>query len=633
MSQAHPTSPSPISSAKVSPSVHRAVSVLAPLLAMALALGVTLILGLNMHRGMEWSDEGLYLASILHPENLFSTPSDFGAFLNPVFNALGRDVYALRLLTYGVLLGCGLLLTLSLLALWRRHARLSASATLAVGVTLAAAPAAYYVYWTPTPSYNYLAFSGIMASFAALALYSLSQRPRHARNTVLRVAALALLGVGGLVAFIGKGTTGAGLGLLALVWMLCCGGPRTTGQRLKDVLIPAALALTLLVGYLLGVSHGLATVKKILLYAELLDTTYGVAQTLGFYAQYVLPLSYLLVLVGWGTWLAAIWAVHAGRLHVALLLAACTAVYNFILAAVLPTPTVSGLCIFPLFCATVIAAALWRTSWRHFGKALLTALAFLVGGLLYHAGTNTEVELKLSEALMLPIIATFTMSMAMRANKRALVVPVLACVLCSMIWGSLATTLLKTYRHNDYALWQLTEPVEMTPGTRPLLVHAERKAFVDWLRTTAAAHGWQPGTPLLNMSYYTSTSLFLLDARKVAASWQVESRYTPMESYPKIFGQIAQEELRRAWILKPVQEGPRHMPLAALPLIGLNFPEDYELLGTSPAEAVKGVWPAEHYELWKPRDKRAVPAPAVEEKAAPESTSDIETKKGEEQVQ
>lgn len=574
------------------------------MLTVALALGVTLLIGLNMHRGMEWSDEGLYLASIQHPENLFSTPSDFGAFLHPLFNALGQDVYALRLLAYGVLLGSGLLLALSLLALWRKHARLPLSATLAVGVTLVAAPAAYYVYWTPTPSYNWLAFSGIMASFAALTLYSLSQRPRHARHAALRIAALSLLGVSGCAAFIGKGTTGAGLGMLALVWILCCGGPRTTGQRLKDTLIPAVLALSLLFGYLFGVSHGLTTVKKILLYAQLMDNTYGVAQTLRFYAQYVLPLSYLPVMVGWAAWLAAVWAVHTGRLRTAVLLAACTAVYNLILTAVLPTPTISGLCILPLFGASVVAAALWRTSWRHFGKAALTALAFLVGGLLYHAGTNTEVEFKLSEALILPMVATFAMSMALRADKRVLVVPVLACVLCSMIWGSLATTLLKPYRHNGYVFWQLTEPVTMTPGTRPLLVHAERKAFVDWLRTTAAAHGWQPGTPLLNMSYYTSTSLFLLDARKVAASWQVESRYTPMESYPKIFGQIAPDVLRSAWILKPVHEGPRHMPLAALPLIGLNFPEDYELLGTSPAEAVNGVWPAEHYELWKPRGKR-----------------------------
>lgn len=580
----------------------------ATLLAVFLALGLALLVGLNLHRGMEWSDEGLYLVSIQHPENLLSTPSDFGAFLHPVFTALGNDVYKLRLLAFGVLLGCGLLLTGSLLALWRRHGRLGRGGMLATGVTLAAAPLAYYVNWTPTPSYNWLALSGMLATFAALCLYTLSQRPRHARHAALRVAALLLLGVGGLAAFIGKGTTGAGLGLLALVWMLGCGGPRGTGQRLKDALLPAVLALALLGIYLFGISHGLDTLKKILLYAKLMDNTYGVAQTLRFYAQYALPLSYIPVLALWPLWLATVWAMHTGRRSIALALATGTTLYTLALALVLPSTNIMALCLWPLLWATLAAAALWRVSWRHVGKAALMALACLAGVLLYHAGTNTEVEFKMTEAFMLPAAAVFGLVTAMRRDKQRLVAPVLACVLCCMVWGALSTSVLKTFRHNGYALWQLTEPVEMTPGTRPLLVHAERQAFVRWLRATAAAHGWQPGTPLLNMSYYTSTSLFLLDGRKVAASWQVESRYTPMESYPQIFGQIPPEILHRAWILKPVQEGPRHMPLAALPRIGLNFPDDYELLGVSPAESVKGVWPAEHYELWKPRDAQTVSA-------------------------
>lgn len=585
------------------------VSALVPLFAVALALALLLLVGFNLHRGMEWSDEGLYLVSIQHPENLLSTPSDFGALFHPVFTALGKDVYALRLLAFGVLLGSGLLLTLSLLTLWRKHSPLSAGTTLAVSATLAAAPLAYYVNWTPTPSYNWLALTGMLASFAALTLYSLSQRPSpvrragHAKNTALRMAALSLLGVSGLATFIGKGTTGAGMGILALVWMLCCGGPRTTLQRLKDALIPAVLALTLLVVYLFGISHGLSTVKKILLYAQLMDNTYGVAQTLRFYAQYALPLSYAPLLAAWPLWLGAVWAVHKGRHGMALALAGGTTIYTLVLAVILPTTNIMALCIWPLFWATLIAAALWRVSWRHFGKAALMALACFMAVLLYHAGTNTEVEFKMTEALMLPMAAVYAMVMSMRANKRALVAPVLACVLCSMVWGGLSTSLLKTFRHNGYALWQLTEPVEMTPNTRPLLVHPERKAFVDWLRATATANHWQAGTPLLNMSYYTSASLFLLDGRKVAASWQVESRYTSMDAYAKIFGQIPHEELRRAWILKPVLEGPRHMPLAALARIGLNFPDDYELLSTSPAESVKGVWPAEHYELWKPRSQ------------------------------
>lgn len=589
------------SSAHAAPAACRALS----LLACGLSLALLCFVFLHLDRGLECSDEGTYFIHIATPFAPLAKTTDYGSLLHPLYVLTGGSFYALRVIGFLTLTLTAAALGACLLRLSRRDAPLPAPAARMLPVVPACAAIAYYCQWTPTPSYNMLALEGTMAALCCLLLHTdneLRSRPAAA----LRPLLLLGLAAAGVLTFIGKGTTGAGLAVTAALWLILT--PRRRGRSLRAALVSlasaGALAALLLLLYLHYVSEGAATtLHKILNGIDNADNSHGLLVTLPRYLALILPLDYLPALAGYPLWFAAAAALRRNRFVPAGLIAALTTALYIALAVLIPSAKVQGLCAVPFAVMSLYAAWVFRdpapprrpgAGFRFqagLGGAVL-ACAFV-----YHTGTNVDVALKLTEGLAL--VAAGVLALLLGAGRRMR--PLLLCgagvVLCCMSGAALSRSLLDTYRHGA-PMSALTEPVVVTPGTRPLLTTPARRDWMLWLRGTARANGWTPGTPLLYTSSQVAVASRLLDAELPAVSWPGEQRYTSdLSDFVRVFKLADPAVLRRAWILKPAHDGPRHMPAAVLPLLGLPFPQGYILLGVSPKE---GVWPAERYELWKP---------------------------------
>lgn len=575
------------------------------LLGYALSLSLICFIFFNLDKGLDLSDEGVYFYSIQNPTRLLSLPSDFASPLHYIYLALGQSFYALRLFGLVILLLLTFLFATLLLTFCHKHSPLPPCIAGVSIAALCAASCAYYTVWLPTPSYNWMALTGVLGVLSALLGYSLSLRrstPTFTYNRLLRWVSLCMLGTAGAWVFVGKGTVGAGVAILALLWIGTAKGQRNARQRLIDILRAGICALVALAGYFFFLTEGVVvTLQKILLCVELFDSTYGIDQVVKQYMQFLLPLSYIPVLLLWVFSAALSITLQRRRWHAAGLLLLLTALYLLFIAWLLPTNKVIGMCVFPLYSATVYIAWCFRKSLRHFIFYTKLSLILFFSVFIYHAGTNIELSLKMTEALILPAAAGLTILMGTADNVRNRLLIAASLLICIMSWASLSKTITETYRHNGAALHELTAPVELSPQTRPLRTLPQRKIFIDWLKETAQAHGWKKGSPLLCTTFYVTYALHALDAQIVSASWQLEERYTSSSAYKRIFAHIAPATLRQAWILKPVNDGPRHMPTAELAKLGLPFPEGYTLVGVTPPDAAQGVWPAESYELWKPR--------------------------------
>ncbi len=568
-----------------------------------------LLVYLNLDRGFNFSDEGMYLYSIAHPQWPWSLLSDFGAFLHPIYMALGKDLYSFRVWTFLVLIISAKLLIISFLLLCKRHMHLPFKLWCAISFALWSCTLGYYTYWLPTASYNTLAIVGIFGILTMLNFYTLLCRPYakgHAlhqgklRNYLI-ITVLFFLSLFGVLAFIGKTTTGAGMGILAAIWILLDNGTYQRAQRMRHIGLAAIMSLVILFIYLFAMSDGIETIKKIILCAELLDNSYGFDKTLAFYAQYLFPTSYVLVLLTWPIWAAALWTTHTEKYRLALGLSGLAVLVGLVTAYIWIGSYITALMLVPLTIILLVGAYLWKASFKHLYLSVRLSVVFLFSGLIYHAGTNTPLEYKMSEALILPALGIISLCVGMVAKKRLTILPTLAVILCCASLGSLLYSIFEPTRHNGKALWELNEPVVLQENTRPILVHPERKLFMEWLSKTAYDNGWQAGTPVINTSYYSSGSLFLLDGYKMEGAWQIQERYTPKENYPIIFSLAPKESLHKAWIIKPHKHKPRYMATSVLQELGLPFPEGYEMLGISPPESLEGVWPAEQYEIWKPK--------------------------------
>ncbi len=577
------------------------------------SIAMFLLVFFHLDRALNFFDEGMYLYSITHPDWPWSIISDFGHMLHPLFMALNKDVYALRVVTFFALLSASFLCIASFLFYAHRHAKLSKSTICAAVFGAWSCTLGYYICWFTTASYNTLALVGVFGILATLFFYGALCRAlptahplmrsfimRHC--TSLRVLSLVLLAVFGVITFVGKATTGAGMGILAALFIYCCNkGVRPFRGRICDVICAGIIAFVLLGVYLFAFSAGTETIEKMIRCAELLDTSYSLSATLIFYAKFMVPTSYVTVFVTWILWALILWFAHTEKYSLAALTICITMLLWCITSYFWLANYTTVLMLWPLTLITGIGACLWRISWRHVRHAFSLAGVFYLSAIVYHAGTNTPLEFKMSEALVLPALAIVSLCTCMTPARRARAVPIVALVLCCATFATLFYPFLQPLRHKDVTMWNMTEEVILHEGTRPLLVHPEGKMFIEWLITTAQNHGWRAGTPLISTAYESSTALFLLDGFKVEASWQTQARYTPRELYARIFSYASPEDMQNAWILKPVVETDRHIPVEVLREIGLPFPEAYIRLSVSPTEALLGIWPAEQYELWKPR--------------------------------
>ncbi len=574
-----------------------------------ISLSLFAIVFFNLDKGLNFNDEGLYLYSIAHPFLPWALMSDFGAVLHPIFTALGQDLYSFRIFTFFALASAAILLISSFFMLCKRHVTIPTWVFCTITLGLWSCILGYYVLWLPTASYNTLALIGILCTLTSLNLYVLLNRP-HARqallakkswNNTLRWCCLVFLAFSGVLAFVAKPTTGTGMAILSLCWICYAKGIRCLRERVYDIIFAGIFAIILLLFYVFFISNGLETINKILLSAKLLDSTYGLSKTLSFYAQYFLPTSYVLVLLTWPLWGVALWATHKEKYKLAVGVAALAITISLVTAYVWIVSYIMALVLWPVMVMLVIAACLWRRSWQHLRFSLMLAVTYFVAVFIYHAGTNTSLEYKASEALVLLGLSLVSLCMGMIPERRVIILPSLAIILCFSTLGTLFYPIFNTARHNDKAIWELNAAVQTKPNTHPISVHPERKIFIEWLRKTAHDNGWQAGTPVINTSYYTSSSLFLLDGYKMEGVWQIEARYTPRKNYTTIMSLAPAELLQKAWIIKPVNDGPRHMPAEVLKEVGLDFPSNYDLLSTSPVESIQGIWPPEQYEIWKPK--------------------------------
>ena len=168
--------------------------------------------------GLDFSDEGYYLAWIAQPFDYSISATQFGFVYHLLWKAVGEDLVGLR--------RANLVLT-SVLGWWlgftvfrRLSSREGAprpwgrplAAVLALA-TLTAYPNLFDM-WLATPSYNSLCLQGLMIALTGLAGLQRGQ------SRAEWVFGAVLIGVGGVLAFMAKPTSAAALGVLVVAYLL-----------------------------------------------------------------------------------------------------------------------------------------------------------------------------------------------------------------------------------------------------------------------------------------------------------------------------------------------------------------------------------------------------------------------------
>ena len=216
-------------------------SIASPLVRVLSAVGSIALLGFQgfvlamSSRGLDLTDEGFYLNSILWADHYKFGVSGFGNFYAIFFDLLGEDWVALRAFT--VVTNWVLWVTLGLLALRlvasRTGNRIDWTTTLFFSLASGAFSLLVLNLWLSTPSYNTLAFQAVTIFVCGLLAGRIWGR-----------VGIPVIGLGLFLSFVAKPTT-----TIALVAILALVNLRKSRAAIVDFIAVGVVSLGLLVAW------------------------------------------------------------------------------------------------------------------------------------------------------------------------------------------------------------------------------------------------------------------------------------------------------------------------------------------------------------------------------------------------
>ena len=532
--------------------------------------------------GIDFTDEGYYLVWIRQPFSYPFSVTQFGFLYHPVDEWLGGDVARLRQANILVTWFLAWLLTIAFFrAVLADRASSDCWRTVPM-LTLAAVIATTFPNllgeWLPTPSYNSLALQAMLVTGIGLLLAERSV-------TAVSVLGWVLVGIGGWLAFMAKPSTAGAVAAVVLAYL-------ALARKLQLSLIGCAVLVALLLLWASAVAiDGSAAgfVGRVVGGWELIRVM-GVEQPMHQLfridflrigtpeAVLAIATTILVVLAALGASRANPQAWRLGLVAVLLLAGAILSLTFGIAAPDTGGWKFRGLAAVAIPCAALVCAvALQRRQWAggfahvHGSLALVFAVfphvyAFGSGNNYWHTGASAGIFWVLAG------LAVFVATIDRPVTWRVFLPFALGAQLVGIL--TVQSAMRHPYRQHQALAHDAREVAFGDRGSR-LLLGAGFAGYVSELGRGASAAGFQPGTPVIDLTGHSPGSLFGLGANAVGQPWLLGG-YPGSERYAlKALALVPCEQMARAWVLiEP--GGPRPLPAArVLSSAGLRLEQDY----------------------------------------------------------
>ncbi len=562
-------------------------------------------------RGLDITDEGYFIQSILRPGDIVVSPVDFG----PVFSALGDDIVTVRRLSFVLMAGAGALLGMAALRLAAPGGAGLAAGAAAGGIGGLAGIAQW---WLLTPSYNTLAGTGAMIMAAGVTLYAGGGRFARPRGAL---AAAVMVGAGVVLAFLGRPNAAAALAVVTVPFALILAGP-VRALALAGVAAASALAL-LVLNAVLTDGGPVAYVARLSQAAELALRMQGGHDTGAAFAAMRGGWDTLLTRLGWppvrplapvlfGTlalaagvaWLRPAWRAGAAALVSAVLAggtlwalwtwqveypgywAPLLGEVGLELAVLMAGLALAGLAIWP--------AGQGATARGPRIRQAVVAAYLLAMGVFLPYGTGIDWTYAIGAgSLFLTLAAVLLAGVAAPGAPRAGLLATLALLAAVPPGMAVRESLAAPYRLAG-GLGTQTEPLVFLGNPTTLRVDAVTARWAADLQEAALGAGWTPGMALVDLTGGTPAAAAVLGAEAPGIPWLVGGYSGSDDFVATGLGYAAPDTLARAWVLT-APGGARALPATVLSAHGPSFPEGYERV----TEVVTG-WRSEVQELWRP---------------------------------
>jgi hypothetical protein len=248
---------------------------------------------------------------------------------------------------------------------------------------------------------------------------------------------------------------------------------------------------------------------------------------------------------------------------------------------------------------------------RRVALGIALAVTILSGSGAYAFGSADGFFLQLGAGIG-PMLAATMFIVLLVPDRTKLGVAVLALSLVMALGLQQVVTDGERGPFQQRALAEQTAPIRIGRAGGEILVAPETARFVSEIRSSADAAGWRSGTPLLDLTRFSPTILYVLEARPpvtiLLSVWGNPKTQNDLArwSVDQILANGDGAEWSNAWVLTLDWPETGRVDPAVLGKIGRTFPGDYERVGTfdftagGPSTEVI----QEKLSLWKPTTVR-----------------------------
>jgi hypothetical protein len=122
--------------------------------------------------------------------------------------------------------------------------------------------------------------------------------------------------------------------------------------------------------------------------------------------------------------------------------------------------------------------------------------------------------------------------------------------------------------------------------------------------TTAKKAGFEPNTPLIDLSGQSPGILYAIGAENIGSAWIIGDYPGSLKLAETALTRISCEKISVAWILFE-KDGPRSIPTELMLRLGADFPISYERVGTWQIAKGAGGYPDRGtQDLYKPLEQQ-----------------------------
>jgi len=533
--------------------------------------------------GIDFTDEGYYLAWISNPFNYSASVTQFGFVYHPLFLLLGGDIAGLRQVNALITFALAYALAYVFLASMHRSSMSRGmQALVAAGIAVASLVSLVFAdLWLPTPSYNTLALHALLVAATGLLLCDGS-------NSLRSITGWALIGVGGWLAFMAKPPTAVVLGLSSVAYLLFSGKFRT---RLIAVSLAAAAGLLVLsalaidgsmgsfierlrggleLGEALGGGHTFSRLLRLdALQLSGRGSVFLVVSTLVFFGAGYLIQSDRKGAVGAGAGLSAVWG-----------LAAAALIFR-VGGPVVGVGGFQGLLLWSVPLAAVIVAvvSLRLTGGGRVSRSQLAfALLMVIFPHVYAFGSNGNYWVVGARAAVFWLFAGLALLSVIPANRvvRVVLSLVLASQLVSVV---LIRSGMETPYRQPQALYLNDYAISIGGATSELVLPQSFGRYFSEISNLADKAGFRRGTPVIDLTGQSPGALYGIGAKAIGQAWLIGGYPGSEKFVRKALEGASCADLGAAWVLfEP--EGPRSVPGEVLASFGAELHADFDVVGS-----------------------------------------------------